>query len=168
MKYLKFTHVDAITGISVAHAPARNGPTFPDVKGLQFVFARESEYPTPLPEFFGTCDEDAITRTEGVLAVMTRAEFEAAQQAEMEARSPVPLRVTKRQAQLALLYAGKLDAAESAIAAIPDPTQRRAAQIEWGAADYIERSHPLIAAIAAAIDLSEEEIDGFFIAAAAL
>lgn len=52
MKHIKFTYVDAITGISVAKQPAANGPV-PPVAGLEFAWARRA-YPTDVPEFFGT------------------------------------------------------------------------------------------------------------------
>lgn len=71
MKYLKFTYVDVITGVSVAKAPAQNGPAFPAITGLQFIRARESQYPTAIPQFYGTCDDEADTSVEGVLSVMT-------------------------------------------------------------------------------------------------
>ena len=44
MKYLKFTYVDAVTGISIASHPAANGPVFPPVAGLEFAWARESRF----------------------------------------------------------------------------------------------------------------------------
>ena len=62
MQYLKFTYVDAVTGISIASEPAANGPVFPNVVGLEFSWARESRYPTDVPEFFGTCPDDADTQ----------------------------------------------------------------------------------------------------------
>ena len=71
MKYIKFTYVDAVTGVSVAKAPAKNGPVFPAIAGLQFIRARESQYPTSVPQFYGTCDESADTNVEGVLSVLT-------------------------------------------------------------------------------------------------
>ena len=52
---------------------------------------------------------------------------------------PVPQSVTMRQARLALLGAGLLDDVDAALAAIPDATQRRAAQIEWEYAATVER-----------------------------
>ena len=64
MKYIKFTYVDAVTGISIASEPAQNGPVFPPVAGLEFVWSRESHYPTDVPEFFGTCPEDADTQVD--------------------------------------------------------------------------------------------------------
>ena len=74
MKHIKFTYVDAITSISVAKQPATNGPVFPDVAGLEFVWARESRYPTDVPEFFGTCPNDADTQVDGVLGVYLQAD----------------------------------------------------------------------------------------------
>lgn len=97
MKYIQFTHVDAITGISVASEPAANGPTFPAVAGLAFEWARESQYPTAVPEFFGTCPDKSNTQIDGVLAVLTEAQYAQAQAAEMAARSAI----VKRQIQAA-------------------------------------------------------------------
>lgn len=71
MKHIKFTYVDSTTGVSVAKAPAKNGPVFPVIAGLQFVRARESQYPTPVPQFYGTCDDEADTSIEGVISVMS-------------------------------------------------------------------------------------------------
>jgi hypothetical protein len=43
----------------------------------------------------------------------------------------VPASISRRQGRLALLGAGLLDAVEAAIAAIPDATERRAAEINY-------------------------------------
>ena len=88
MQYLKFTYVDAVTGISIAKQPAANGPVFPSVAGLEFVWARESRYPTDVPEFFGTCPEDADTQVDGVLGVYLQADWEQMREDEMRARGP--------------------------------------------------------------------------------
>ena len=40
MQYIKFTYVDAITGISIASEPATNGPVFPPVADLVFVWTK--------------------------------------------------------------------------------------------------------------------------------
>lgn len=82
MNYLKFTYVDAVTGVSVADSPAKNGPVMPSVVGLQFVWARESQYPTLMPELFGTCPDASDTTKPGVMAVMTEADWLAARQRE--------------------------------------------------------------------------------------
>lgn len=87
MKYLKFTYVDAVTGIPVTDAPAANGPAFPAVPGIEFAWARESQYPTSIPEFFGTCPDGTGATAPGVLAEMTQQEWEAARTDEMAIRA---------------------------------------------------------------------------------
>lgn len=77
---------------------------------------------------------------------------------------PVPQSVTMRQARLALLSAGLLDAIDAGIAAMPSP-QREAAQIEWDYATDVQRDNPLVAGLAEAMGMTSEDIDGLFIAA---
>ena len=88
MQYIKFTYVDAVTGISIASEPAQNGPVFPPVAGLKFLWARESRYPTDVPEFFGTCPDDSDTQVDGVLGVFLQADWETMREDEMRARGP--------------------------------------------------------------------------------
>ena len=88
MKYLKFTYVDAVTGISIASEPAQNGPVFPPVAGLEFAWARESRYPTDVPEFFGTCPDESDTKIDGVLGVYVQQDWETMRADEMAARGP--------------------------------------------------------------------------------
>jgi hypothetical protein len=71
MKHITFTHVDSETGVPGDIAPMRNGPAFPAIKGLVYLFALESLYPTTKPVFYGTCDDDADLRVPGVLHVVT-------------------------------------------------------------------------------------------------
>lgn len=80
---------------------------------------------------------------------------------------PVPQSVTRRQARLALLQAGLLDLVETAIESMDEPA-RSAARIEWEDATEIRRDHALIAALAAEVELTDEQIDNLFKAAAAL
>lgn len=86
MKYLKFTYVDATTGVSVAAEPAMHGTKFPPVPDLAFVWARESAYPTPVPEFFGTCPDASPTQVDGVLGVFVESDWDQMQADEMRAR----------------------------------------------------------------------------------
>lgn len=83
MRYLIYTPVDAVTGVPVTDAPAANGPADPAVEGLTFVFALESQYPTNTPTFYGTSPNASKVDVPGVLEEVTKAEFEAAQAAEM-------------------------------------------------------------------------------------
>ena len=163
MQYIKFTYVDAITGISVAKQPATNGPVFPQITGLQFSWARESQYPTDVPEFFGTCPDDSDTQVDGVLGVYLQVDWETMREDEMRARNPVPQQVTMRQARLALLSAGLLDDVEMVIAAAG-----RAAQLEWEYAAVVDRTNPAIAAVQQQEALTDAQIDDLFREAAKL
>lgn len=72
-----------------------------------------------------------------------------------------PDRCNKRQGELALLQAGKLDAVDAAIAAIADPIEKRRAQIEYGA-DMWERNNPFLQQVWAALGGTPEELDDLF------
>lgn len=87
MKYIVFTYVDAVTGIPVTQAPAKSGPVFPQLPGLQFVRAQESRYPTLTPRFFGTVDDEADTSAPGVLEDMTAQSWAAAIAEELKAHA---------------------------------------------------------------------------------
>lgn len=80
----------------------------------------------------------------------------------------VPTSVTRRQARQALLLAGLLDSVDPAIAAIPDTTQRRLAEIEWIDSLEFERSRPLLISLATALGLDSAALDQLFITASAL
>lgn len=80
----------------------------------------------------------------------------------------VPDRVTRRQARQALLLAGLLDSVQPAIDAIPNPTQRGLAQIEWDDSQDFERQRPLVIGIGAALGLDAAALDALFIQAATL
>lgn len=86
MNYVKYTYVDSVTGIPVNHEPAINGPTMPNITGLQFDFALESEYPVNTSIMYGTC-AGIIGDVLGVLEVLTRADFDNAKAAELSARN---------------------------------------------------------------------------------
>lgn len=157
MKHIKFTYVDAVTGISIASEPAANGPVFPPVDRLEFVWARESAYPTDVPEFFGTCPDDADTQIDGVLGVYVQADWETMRDDEMRARNPVPQQVTMRQARLELLKRALLDDVEAVITAAG-----REAQIQWEYASVVERSNPVIAIVQQQQGMTDAQIDDLF------
>lgn len=76
--------------------------------------------------------------------------------------------VAMRQARLALLGAGLLGQVSSAIAAIPDATQRAAAEIEWEYATEVRRDSPWVLQLSAALGLDAEQLDALFAHAATL
>lgn len=71
--------------------------------------------------------------------------------------------VSMRQARLALLAIEKLDDVAAAVSA-----SDRQTQITWEFATEVHRDHPFIAALAAAVGLSEADIDNLFRAASKL
>ncbi len=79
----------------------------------------------------------------------------------------VPAEVTMRQARLALLAAGKIDAVEAAINALPDPP-KSAARITWAHSQVVQRQNGFVSQLAPAIGMSEAQIDALFIVAASL
>jgi hypothetical protein len=97
--YIQLTNIDADTGILCTEAPMNTGPAIPSIKGFQFLFQNESDFPiscntdgslSTAPLLYGTCDDDADTNLVGVLKVLSQVEFAAAKQAEHQARKPYP------------------------------------------------------------------------------
>ena len=79
----------------------------------------------------------------------------------------IPSVVTMRQARLALLGAGVLATADAAIAAMPG-IEGDAARIEWEYAHEVRRDASLVAGMAAALSLTDEQLDALFVTAAGL
>lgn len=82
---------------------------------------------------------------------------------------PPPATVSARQIRLWLLGRGvSMAAVDAAINALPDAAEREAVQVEWEYAPYVERSHPMLVPLAAALGLSEEQVDQAFVEAAVM
>ena len=95
--YIQLTNIDADTGILCTEAPMRTGPALPNVKGFQFIFQNESDFPiasnadgslSTAPLLYGTCDDDADTNLVGVLKVLSEVEFNADKLQEFNLRKP--------------------------------------------------------------------------------
>lgn len=77
--------------------------------------------------------------------------------------------LTRRQVKLALLSIGiTSDMVDGKLDEIEDAFGREYALIEWREASQIERSHPLVAELAAAFSLPSEQVDTLWIWAASL
>jgi hypothetical protein len=82
---------------------------------------------------------------------------------------PPPATVSARQIRLWLLGRGvSMAAVDAAIDAIPDAAQRDSVRVEWEYAPYVERSHPMLVPLAAALGLTEEQVDQAFVEAATI
>ena len=79
--------------------------------------------------------------------------------------APIPTVVTMRQARLALLQAGKLTAVNQALAALTG-VQGEAARIEWEFAATVDRGSELVTMLAAALSLSDDDLEALFRSAA--
>lgn len=166
MQYLKFTYVDAVTAAPVTETPAVNGPAFPAVEGLQFEWARESQYPTDVPEFFGTCPDDATTQLDGVLGVYTQQDYDTMRADELRARNPVPQSVSRAQGKAALISQGLWSAVTGFVAAIPDDTERALAEVALNDTQEWRRDSAFLGQAAQALGLEDAALDALFIAAA--
>jgi hypothetical protein len=80
---------------------------------------------------------------------------------------PVP-DITGVQLELALLNAGLLSQVDAIIAAIPDPTTKRATEIAFKRATRIGRNDPLILQFAGPLGLTSDQLDIMFRQAALL
>ena len=80
---------------------------------------------------------------------------------------PIPPSVTMRQARLALLGTGMLDAVSAGIEAMPG-VDGAAARIEWEYAATVERDSPLINGLSVAIGMTDSQVDELFLAASKL
>ena len=76
---------------------------------------------------------------------------------------PPTVTISARQIRLWLIRQGiALTAVDAAIAAIPDQMTRETVQVEWEYAPYVERSHPMLIPLAAALGLTEAQVDQAF------
>ncbi len=81
----------------------------------------------------------------------------------------VPKSVSARQIRLWLVSHGiGLAMVEAAIDGIPDQQQRDMVRVEWEYAPYVERTHAMLVPLAAALGLSEAQVDAAFREAASL
>lgn len=81
----------------------------------------------------------------------------------------VPNSISARQVRLWLIDNDiSLSDVDNAIDSIPDPKLRDKTRVEWEYAPYIERTHPLLDALASNLGLTSEQIDLGFIAASLL
>lgn len=99
----------------------------------------------------------------------TQAEIEAAYPAAQAAaaRAAIPS-ITRAQAKAALIISGLIGQVQPAIDAIPDPLQRALAQNDWDERLTFERSNPTLAAMAAALGMTDAQLDDLFALAATL
>ena len=147
---------------------------YPDAGDLSSESARNAlglylvhEQPPAYDPLTHTPALDGVELVEGVyharyqLVPLTPEEIEAARKAR------VPRSCQRRQGRLVLLQAGYLGAVESAIAAIEDPAQKMAAQIEYEA-DTWERDNAFVQSMWAQLGGTPDQLDDLFTLAVTL
>lgn len=82
----------------------------------------------------------------------------------------VPQSVSARQIRLWLVQRGgvSLAAVDAAIDAIPDAVTRDSVRVEWEYSTYCERKHPMLVPLAAALGLTEAQVDQAFVEASSI
>lgn len=81
----------------------------------------------------------------------------------------VPQSVSARQIRLWLIANGvSLAQIDTLIDNISDLQQQEYTRVEWEYAPYVERTHPMVATFAAALNLTAAQVDAAFITAATL
>jgi hypothetical protein len=81
--------------------------------------------------------------------------------------SVVPQTVSMAQARLALIGAGLFSAIDAGLKALPEP-QRTTALTAWEYAPTVSRNGALVTTLAGQFGLTEAQLDGLFVAAAAI
>jgi len=83
--------------------------------------------------------------------------------------TPIPDSVSMAQARKALVLGGvSMASVASAIAAVPDATQRELAQIDWEYSTTVRRVSPLVKSLGPSLGLTDAQIDALFVAASSL
>jgi len=114
--------------------------------------------------------EDRIGKwDESIGTAPTQAEIEAAYPAALAAAQRAAIQpITRAQAKAALIITGLIAQVQPAIDAIPDPLQRALAQNDWDERLHFERSNPTLSAMAAALGMTDAQLDDLFALAATL
>lgn len=169
MKYIAVTHVDKRTKVPGFKAPMRNGPVFPDVKGLEIEWWDQSRWPIQHPDdyplFYGTCDDDADLEIPGVMRVFEKENYDDLYAMELRARKPSL--ATPLQIRLALIKLGMLEQIQDFIEELEDPA-KTIVMAEWEYALEINKNSTTIQSLSTQMGLTEEELDDIFEVAASI
>jgi len=88
---------------------------------------------------------------------------------DIEPTPPPPATVSARQIRLWLIRQGiSLAQVDAAIGAIPDQLERDSVRVEWQHAPYVERTHLMLVPLAAALGLTEAQVDQAFVEASVI
>jgi len=135
-------------------------PVLDDDAPLHDALTHELRWGEPQP------DGDGVWRR--ACAVVPLPDDVAAANLEARRLSRVPQVVSRAQGKVALIQAGLWPQALAFVAAIPDPVERAVAEATLHDTQEWRRDSPFLASAAAALDLSEGQLDELFITAGGL
>jgi hypothetical protein len=122
-----------------------------------------------MPDGSTRTDPDQWANDPEVLAASGFVVTERTPEDDVEPPQPAPATVSARQIRLWLVRHGvALSAVDAAIDAIADEQQRQEVRVEWAHAPYVERTHPMLVPLAAALGLTEQQVDQAFAEAATI
>ena len=114
--------------------------------------------------FLCFADEAEFKEVQDILAAKQEAENTPEKQAALNEVANIKP-ISRRQAKQQLLIMGLLDDVQTAISAIPDPTERDMVQIYWDDSQLFERQHPLMIQIGTTLGLDAAQLNEAFKAA---
>ena len=135
-------------------------PVLDDDAPLHDALTHELRWGEPQP------DGDGVWRR--ACAVVPLPDDVAAANLEARRLSLVPQVVSRAQGKVALIQAGLWAQVLAFVAAIPDPVERAVAEVTLHDTQEWRRDSPFLASAAAALDLSEGQLDDLFITAGGL
>ena len=135
-------------------------PVLDDDAPLHDALTHELRWGEPQP------DGDGVWRR--ACAVVPLPDDVAAANLEARRLSRVPQVVSRAQGKVALIQAGLWAQVLAFVAAIPDPAERAVAEVTLHDTQEWRRDSPFLASAAAALDLSEGQLDELFIMAGGL
>ena len=135
-------------------------PVLDDDAPLHDALTHELRWGEPQP------DGDGVWRR--ACAVVPLPDDVAAANLEARRLSRVPQVVSRAQGKVALIQAGLWAQVLAFVAAIPDPVERAVAEVTLHDTQEWRRDSPFLASAAAALDLSEAQLDELFITAGGL
>jgi len=141
--------------IRYENAPALEATWVEEIDGQEVVVKCQAYANSQMDMLAADLGEDAAQYEEMI------AEVAATYVPPPPAPAPIPAACTRRQGRLALLQAGYLAAVEQSIAAIEDPTERMAAQIEYEA-DTWERGNAFLQGMWAQLGGTPAQLDDLF------
>jgi hypothetical protein len=148
MKYIKFTFIDKITGISALKEKSFNELELPNIEGLTVEWTDTNT--NSIPILYGTCPQSSTTNVEGFLEELTEQMWNTRKEIYTVNLFSCPKTVENKHFRLTLLRNNLLDNFETTVKTLP-----KELQIEWEYSINIDRTSKLILETSKILNLFE-------------